>query len=94
MAKCERNGDAVLESNHVKVALVIEDAEPELRLLLREPRRTDKVVRVWTRHSLDGRSGRLDRANPDWAGGGAGVPEAAGAGAASYKVKIEGGEYV
>ena len=54
MAKCERNGDAVLESNHVKVALVIEDAEPELRLLLREPRRTDKVVGVWTRHSLDG----------------------------------------
>ena len=93
MAKCERMGDAVLGMSEVKVARVIEDAEPALRLLLRETRGRGKVVHIGTESpteayawmgDLAGLTGltRLGRAL---------VPERAQE-VVSYKVKVEGGE--
>ncbi len=59
-------GDAVLDMSEVKVARVIEDAEPALRLLLRETRGRGRVVHIRTESpteaytwmaELDGRPG-------------------------------------
>ena len=66
MAKCERMGDAVLGMSEVKVARVIEDAEPALRLLLRETRGRGRVVHIGDREPdrgvhLDGGAGRASR---------------------------------